>query len=469
MSEFMNIVSMRINNFVQDNAIVNQTYNYLLVAPQQNTEKTQKYGIMKSDIVAEPGKYTINIIVNTINDLEWWGDYKHFCSHSIKNGSNTFDIKIKKKQKKPFSIGIYNDKNINSTFMVYDFTIIKKNEQSNDNDTSSLINIFYQIEDYIFDHNCNNYKKNILLIIDYQNGSFHNIASIIKKYLGEKFNIFIDAYVNLPDYRNKYNGIKIDMVVKFWYEHYYIDPFDVFPEAKKAICVYDYIYWNSDINKNNAERYNQILIENITRSDFILYSCPIIKDLIIKKYGGRLSRKMYPIFDGYDPTLFYYNKYNDNTKLKVGWVGNSLNIYKNLDVLKEIIKNKNWIELKIQDKSNNPIPHNQMVNFYHDVDVVVCLSSAEGTPNPILEASACGRAWISTDVGIVNLLNNITTITIKPGFIVNDTLELLEKLELLHKNRRIMKEMGLVGSMCCKKAFIWEHQVKQFEIVFNQA
>lgn len=464
----MNITLFKVNNFLQDNSIINQTYNYMLITPKYGiNESNKKYGVIGSNIIAKPGVYIVNIVVNTLYDLEWWGDYNNSYIQNIKNGSNTFYIKIEDNQKEEFSVGIYNNKNINSTFMIYDFSIIKKKKKYDDNNSSSLVNIFHKFEDYIFGYDCDDYKKNILLIIDYQNGTFYNIVSMIKKYLGQKFNIFVDAYINLPDYKNKYKGIKIDMVIKFWYEHYCTDPFDIFTKAKKVLCIYDYIYWNSDINKNNADKYKKILDENINKIDFILYSCPIIKNLLIKNYGSRINRKLFPVFDGYDPTLFYYYKYNNNTKLIVGWVGNSLNIYKKLDTLKEIIKNKNWIELKIQDKNNNPIPQNKMLNFYRNVDVVVCLSTAEGTPNPILEASACGRAWISTDVGIVSILNNITTTTIKPGFIIKNESELLEKLEILYKNRQIMKEMGLIGSMCCKKNFTWENQIKQFEKIFD--
>lgn len=472
----INITSLKLNDFIGENATLHNTYNYLLVTPNKSDLHEKKYGIIQNNIIADPGTYTVCIVVNTTHELEWWANYNRHHSHVIKNGLNIFDIKIEDTHghEKPFSIGIYNYKDLKSTFMVYDFSIVKKNIQDdNNNNESILVNIFQRIEDYIFGNdvgNADNNKKNILLIIDYENGTFYNIASMIKKYFQNKnFNILVDAYINLPDYYNKYNGIKIDMVVKFWYEHYFTDPFDVFSDAKKALCVYDYIYWNQDINKNNGDRYHQILINNISKSDFVLYSCPIIKDLIIKKIGNQVSRKLFPIFDGYDPTLFYYNRYTDNKKLRVGWVGNSLNTYKNLNALKEIVQNKNWIELKIQDKNSNPIPHNQMINFYRDIDVLVCLSVAEGTPNPILEASACGRAWISTDVGIVSVLNKVTTTPIKPGFIIKDSTELLEKLESLYKNRPLMKEMGLIGSMCCKKAFIWENQLKQFEVIFNQA
>jgi glycosyltransferase involved in cell wall biosynthesis len=47
------------------------------------------------------------------------------------------------------------------------------------------------------------------------------------------------------------------------------------------------------------------------------------------------------------------------------------------------------------------IPHNKMVEYYSKIDVLVCSSKCEGTPNPVLEAMACGVPVISTKVGIV--------------------------------------------------------------------
>ena len=47
------------------------------------------------------------------------------------------------------------------------------------------------------------------------------------------------------------------------------------------------------------------------------------------------------------------------------------------------------------------IPHDKMVDYYNDIDIIVCTSKIEGTPNPVLEGMACGDVVVSTDVGIV--------------------------------------------------------------------
>ena len=45
--------------------------------------------------------------------------------------------------------------------------------------------------------------------------------------------------------------------------------------------------------------------------------------------------------------------------------------------------------------------HDEMPEYYSKIDLYICTSSIEGTPNPVLEAMACGVPVISTDVGVV--------------------------------------------------------------------
>ena len=47
------------------------------------------------------------------------------------------------------------------------------------------------------------------------------------------------------------------------------------------------------------------------------------------------------------------------------------------------------------------IAHEDMPEYYNGIDIYVCTSRTEGTPNTVLEAMACGVPVISTDVGIV--------------------------------------------------------------------
>lgn len=98
--------------------------------------------------------------------------------------------------------------------------------------------------------------------------------------------------------------------------------------------------------------------------------------------------------------------------LSIGWVGNSAwgqkfgvdlkgrhGVFdKALDMLSQRgLK----FERRLADRAETRVPFDEMPEFYRTLDVLVCTSAIEGTPNPVLEAIASGAAVVSTDVGIV--------------------------------------------------------------------
>ncbi|MDO5620273.1 MAG: glycosyltransferase [Paracoccus sp. (in: a-proteobacteria)] len=101
--------------------------------------------------------------------------------------------------------------------------------------------------------------------------------------------------------------------------------------------------------------------------------------------------------------------------LVVGWVGNS-NWAKGNASLQEDPKGFHSIlvpaverlqakglpiSLHVADRNIRHRDADEMVDYYGEIDVLVCSSSHEGTPNPVLEAMASGLPFVSTDVGLV--------------------------------------------------------------------
>lgn len=103
-------------------------------------------------------------------------------------------------------------------------------------------------------------------------------------------------------------------------------------------------------------------------------------------------------------------------RLRVGWVGNSAwgdgkpGVGDDPKGLHSILKpaiaalraEGRDVVLELADRNLRQRDRDQMRAYYAgEIDVLVCASAYEGTPNPVLEATASGRAWVSTDVGIV--------------------------------------------------------------------
>jgi glycosyltransferase involved in cell wall biosynthesis len=114
------------------------------------------------------------------------------------------------------------------------------------------------------------------------------------------------------------------------------------------------------------------------------------------------------IEDGIDLDLFQPLPFPE--RFTVGWTGHSLvrrdiGDFKGLGLIEHACRMLR-VPLITRDFMNR-IPHRRMPEeFYRHISVYVCASLSEGTPNPVMEALACGRPVVSTRVGIVPALIN---------------------------------------------------------------
>lgn len=108
-----------------------------------------------------------------------------------------------------------------------------------------------------------------------------------------------------------------------------------------------------------------------------------------------------------DLALFTRDDRKPNDKLRVGWcqqVSGGLNSFKGLsDVLVPIVATVgnavDWSVLTPEAKAC--LATDELVCWYQSIDIFLCTSSAEGGPHGPFEASACGAAVLSTNVGQV--------------------------------------------------------------------
>jgi len=89
---------------------------------------------------------------------------------------------------------------------------------------------------------------------------------------------------------------------------------------------------------------------------------------------------------------------------KVGFVGSSpkedWQSIKRPNMFHEICNKAKVYPVTITGRNNDK-------NMYHDVDLVICTSSAEGNPMSYLETAACKIPFISTNVGIVRYYDTV--------------------------------------------------------------
>lgn len=145
--------------------------------------------------------------------------------------------------------------------------------------------------------------------------------------------------------------------------------------------------------------------------------------------------------------------------IHVGWVGDpEHSCQKGFYEVVEPIKNIAGYKLIIANKKERYIDHENMVNFYNDIDVLVCASAYEGTPNPCLEAASCERPILTTAVG--NMPDFI-----KHGyngfFIKRDPMSLQKKLSVLQKRRYLLNRLGENARISALE-WDWDLQAENF-------
>lgn len=328
--------------------------------------------------------------------------------------------------------------------------------------------------------------KKILLVTDNDKWAFHNIAINFQQNLKNKFEIDIIAM-------EKLNGNSIDLlllgkdydVIHFFWRGYLLDLENDFSKS--------YIYNLGLSFQEFIDKYlkNKVITtcvydHKLQKEEEISSYSKFIKDYyvsskILKNIYDELTIELKPsliVTDGVDQELFYpkIDRFKDieNSQVKIGWVGNSKwngdYDHKGLNTIikpcvERLKKDGYNVELHIADSNEKLRPIGEMRDYYHEIDIYVCCSINEGTPNPVLEAMACGIPVISTDVGIVREAFG----TKQKKFIMKERSidELYNKLVDLLNNKELFEVLG-EENLGRIKNWTWKSKSKDFEKFINR-
>lgn len=270
-------------------------------------------------------------------------------------------------------------------------------------------------------------KPKIALIIDIDEWAFGNISRQLQRHLAEKFD-FVVIPIGIVD-----NLARILMMVKdcqivhfFWREVPFIIGSPYFRSYIESLGVayadFERVYIHPKIFSTSV--YDHLLLQEQELQDRRhLFTDMLAGYTVASEKLAAIYRDVrgYPapssvVEDGVDLARFRPQNLErlsmvPERGLILGWVGNSkweatVEDFKGVNtILKPAVERLRAeglpVSLYMADRQERFIPHSQMPAYYQDIDVLVCTSKIEGTPNPVLEAMACGVPVISTDVGIV--------------------------------------------------------------------
>ncbi len=334
-------------------------------------------------------------------------------------------------------------------------------------------------------------KKKITLVADTPGWAYDNISQNILKYLNDLFDIRIVHVVDYKDYDTAFLDLfclnETDLVHFFWREYLFVMlkslsanrieaylPLDQalnrFCEKAVTLSIYDHLY----LSETEIEQRQGLF--GVTDA----YS--VCSKRLFEEYSHHFH--IHPdivIEDGVDPNLFppqnldrFHANRND---LVVGWAGNSRwhfserNDPKGLhSILKPAIRilQKKGIPVRgvYADVSEKIRPRSEMADFYNSLDVLVCASAIEGTPNPVLEAMCCGVPIVSTDVGIVPQVFG----PLQKRFILSERSvdAMAERLAYLARHRQILSDLSRENLKQIRQ-WTWAHHMTKWMLLFKNA
>lgn len=341
----------------------------------------------------------------------------------------------------------------------------------------------------------NTKKKKIAIVYDVDGWAFHNISKEIKKNLSKFYDIDIipKSVFNHNVIRLMFLAKKYDLVHVLWRGMFSEIDGEFSKEYIKSLGL-----TKEEFVKEFVEKAN--ITTSVYDHSFLNKEAFWITEAYLKYTKGYTvsSKKLKDIYDnlkidkkpsmeitdGVDLSKFVPQNLErflinniQNRVINIGWVGNSkFEDSENDDdlkgvrkiiipVIEELKKEGYNVERKFADRNEGYIPHDKMPDYYNSIDLYVCASKEEGTPNPVLESMASGVPVISTDVGIVSEAFGEK----QKDYIIERTKEdLKEKIIDLLKNREKFEILSKENLEQIKN-WSWEKKCEQFKEFFDES
>jgi glycosyltransferase involved in cell wall biosynthesis len=289
-------------------------------------------------------------------------------------------------------------------------------------------------------------KPKIVLISDVKGWAWWIKSEYIKKYLSDEFDIDIKCIFGN---RDRYNDTKkYDLYFTFGYS--YIKNIDNAPKYKRASGI-------------TAHRHRETIRSNMNKVNIIHANSMLLKN----ELHDMGFKKVYYVPNGVDEELFRpvtpIPLIRDN--INVGHVGKESPLKGQQEFIYPAVKKaganfisnvKNWSEKK---------PYKDMWEIYQNMDCFIVASIEDGTPNPALEAAACGRPIISNRIG--NMPEFIRDGY--NGFLVDKNINAyVEKINYLKNNRDKLIEMGNNARKTVEGGWTWKIQAENYRKMFKE-
>lgn len=191
-----------------------------------------------------------------------------------------------------------------------------------------------------------------------------------------------------------------------------------------------------------------------------------------REFGPLVGAPVHYTPNGVDTTRFRPDdprRVGVSGTLRVGWSGSRSNWpddHRGIrDVVLPALEGVPGLDLVMAAREDRWRSHDEMVEFYRGLDVYVCASVSEGTPNPCLEAAACSVPLVTTPVGNMPefVRDGVNGILIE-----RSAAALRAALIRLRDDPAGRRSMG-AAARATSEAWDWRHQAEPYASMFDAA
>jgi glycosyltransferase involved in cell wall biosynthesis len=113
------------------------------------------------------------------------------------------------------------------------------------------------------------------------------------------------------------------------------------------------------------------------------------------------------------------------------------------------------------------VPPEETVKYYHQISIFAALSRLESFGVAVLEASACGRPIVASNIGGLRevVVPGVTGLLVPP----DSPREAAEAIERLIENPTLRSELGLNGRRWVEEKYDWKKNVREMMEVYEKA
>jgi len=288
-------------------------------------------------------------------------------------------------------------------------------------------------------------RPSVLLIADVAGWAWWNKSKYLQMYLADEY--VIDVICLLGPESRGINTRRYDLYVTYGYS--YIRYLDLVPQPKRVTGM-------------TAHRPLKMIKSYMKFADNLHANSIMLRNELQTVAEGKT---VWYVPNGVDEEIFHPIKPIDpDGELVVGHVGKKCPQKGQMEIILPAMAKADVKSMTNLSDYTNKIPYSEMAQYYQNMDVFLVASVEDGTPNPALEAAACGRPIISNRIGnmpefIIDGYN---------GFLVEREMgAYVEKLEYLKKNRDHLIEMGKNARKTVEEKWTWKIQAENYRRMFK--